>query len=173
MISLVCFWSDVKSLGTHQAKTFDMPGEMPTVLAIWLTVKHLSTITIQWCFLEWWMTVTGRPGLGSFSRLLLSLLNSTVHFCTVDKAGVSSPNVATMSVWMPLGANPLFCRYLITPRCQTLSIFTKCLWYYYSKSWRLNYLSSVGFSGRKQYSYYQERLNLMHAKFHCCGTASS
>ena len=37
----------------------------------------------------------------------------------------------------------------------------------------LNYLSSVGLSGRKHYSWYQERLNLMLAKFYCCGTTPS
>ena len=34
-------------------------------------------------------------------------------------------------------------------------------------------LSSVGLSRKKQCSYYQERLNLMHATFHCCGTTPS
>ena len=38
-------------------------------------------------------------------------------------------------------------------------------YYYFSKSY-----SSVGLSGRKQRSLYQEELNLMHAKFPCCGT---
>ena len=37
----------------------------------------------------------------------------------------------------------------------------------------LNYLSCVGLSRRKQYSKYQERLNLMHAKCHCCGKTPS
>ena len=37
----------------------------------------------------------------------------------------------------------------------------------------LNYLTSVGLSGRNQCSSYQKRLNLMHAKFHSCGTTPS
>ena len=37
----------------------------------------------------------------------------------------------------------------------------------------LNYLSSVGLSGRKHYSWYHERLKLMLAKFYCCGTTPS
>ena len=53
MTSLVCFWSGVKSRGTHWAETSDMLSslcrmfstrswEMPTALVIWLTVKRLS-----------------------------------------------------------------------------------------------------------------------------------
>ena len=40
---------------------------------------------------------------------------------------------------MSLGLNPLFCRNLITPQCQILSIFTKCLKIYFSKSWIIQY----------------------------------
>lgn len=75
------------------------------------------------CFL-WLLTIAGCPDFGSSSRFSLSLLNSTVHFCTVDKAGVSSPNVATMSTWISLGAEPCLCRYLITPQCQIWTKFS-------------------------------------------------
>ena len=74
---------------------------------------------------SWVLAVAGHLDLGSSSKLSLLLLNWAAHFFTVDNAGASSPNVANRQEWMSLGANPLFCRYLITPRCQILSIFTK------------------------------------------------
>ena len=141
MTSLVCFWLGVKSRGSHRAETFDMTNslwrmfsttpsrEMSTALA----VIHHHVVNMVDVYLGGGCGITS--GLGLSSKLSLTLLNSAAHFCTVDKAGTSSPNVATMSAWMSLGANPLFYRYLIIPRCQILSIFTKCLKCYFSKSW--------------------------------------
>ena len=57
--------------------------------------------------------------------LSLPLLNSVAHFFTVDKAGALSPEVETTSVWISLVVNSFFCKYLIIPQCQILSIFTR------------------------------------------------
>ena len=52
---------------------------------------------------------------------------------TVDRAGASPPiNVSTMSAWMSLGANPSSADIWF---CRIVSIFTKCLYFYFSKSW--------------------------------------
>ena len=117
----LCFWSGVKTNDTHRTETFDMPSslwrmfptrsqEMPTTLAIWLTVKRLSSITMWWTrsMFSWVVAVTGHPDLVSCSTQSLPLLNSAAYSYTVDNAGASSPNVATMSVCRSLAAYPFF-----------------------------------------------------------------
>lgn len=54
------------------------------------------------------VAVAGRPELGSTSELSPPLLNSFIHFCTVDKDGKASPDVAIMSAWMLFVAQSLF-----------------------------------------------------------------
>lgn len=77
-----------------------------------------------------------RLGLGSSSRVSLPFLNPSVHFSAIDKAGESSPNVATMSTWMHI-----FCRKLLIPRCQILSIFKRCHYQLFSKPFLNNHIS--------------------------------
>ena len=61
-------------------------------LIIQLNVCHPSCIRSKF---SWVVLVAGRQDLGSSSRLSLPHLNSAAYFCTVDKAGASSRDVAT------------------------------------------------------------------------------
>ena len=85
IVSLVSFWSGVKSCGIHLSETFDIPNslcrmfstcssEMPTVLAIWFKVKRLSFIMTlcTWAMNSSVVAVVGRPQLSS-SRLSLPI----------------------------------------------------------------------------------------------------
>ena len=112
-VCLVCFWSTVRSLGTQCGESFlisrssvrmecTLSCEMPTVLAIYLSVTRLSVITISWTLLtiSGVATATGLPGRGSSSRLCLPHLNSATHLFTVAYEGTSFPSVATISLWI-------------------------------------------------------------------------
>ena len=59
---------------------------------------------------------------------------------------------------------PLLWRYLITPRCQILSIFTKRCWYYFSKSG--NFKVSGNKSEYIKVKSSNRCLDLMHTKCH-------
>ena len=103
--------------------------EMPTVLAIYLSLTLLSVITISWTLLtiSGIATVTGLPGQGSSSRLCLPRLNSATHLFTVAYEGASFPSVATISLWISLGVKPFLCKYWITALSLTLSVSQKTL----------------------------------------------
>ena len=180
-----------QSRSTHWTKTFDMSSslwrmfstrsrEMLITLAIWLTVRRLSFIAIWWMrsMFSWVVVVERPPDFGSSWRFFLPLLNSAAHFFTVDKAGASSPKVATLSAWISLGANPFFCKYRIRPRCQIASIFTRSAKRHNAKFfWCCKisllifkvqcFLFNVSLPEEKHRSQYQESLILTHARFHC------
>lgn len=75
------------------------------------------------------VTFARRPDLGSYSRLCLPLLNSAVHFYTVDKPPASSPNVATMSNLMSIWTSPPF-SFIIpdAKRCPDLREVISYIW---------------------------------------------
>ena len=134
---------------------------------------------------SWLVAVEGRPNLRSSSRLSLSLLNSAAHFFTVDKAYALFPKLETISVLISLFVIPFFCKYLITSRCQILSILTEssknqnAKFSSYDKIslvqlFKLrNYLSSIRLPKKKYRSLYQESMNLTHGKFHRSVTTPS
>ena len=139
----MCAWcasDQLSSLGTQHAESFlisrssvrmecSLSCEMPTVLAIYLSVTRLLVITVSWTLLtiSGFATVTGLPGQGSSSRLCLPRLNSATHLFTVAYEGASFPSVATISLWISLGVKPFLCKYWITALSPILSILQKTL----------------------------------------------
>lgn len=59
-----------------------------------------------------------------FNFSFFPLLHSAAYFCNIVKPGASCLKLSIMPTWMSFDAKRLFfCRYLITPQCQMLSIF--------------------------------------------------
>lgn len=56
------------------------------------------------------VAITGHPDMSHLQDSTFSLLNSAVHFYTVDKAVI--PHASNMSEWMSLGPKPFLMQVL-------------------------------------------------------------